>query len=738
MEAQVELQRAQSATTDRKRTRYQEECLLFDEVLDCVDKVKRAKDGGDEEVARMAENLLQRKKQMYKRFIEGVDNDFIVVVVTSVLQSTGWWRERSRCIAPAAECSGRPDKGVPQTKNLAPPTSAEIRQIAHLAGDHLSEGMRFSGITVDEEYPSRAAMVIGIVPPDAIAYKLQPVLTPDDRVLAEAIVKRDPRVRQLVSKRYGMYDIVRYRRFDGQLARLVQTFLYKCDHPVDNHYAPPTDILPVVDLNLRTVVSVEGLERAPPLPSSSAVNYHPDLLHNNDYLDSTFRKTLRPLQVVQPEGPSSAVRENYVEWEKWSFIIGFNYREGLVLHDIRFDNQSVVKRASLVEMAVPYADVHPPFERKSAFDVREYGLGYCANSLEFGCDCLGAIHYFDAVLPNSRGEPYTIKKAIRMHEEDVGPLYKHVEYRTGHSESRRARRLLVSFIATVVNYEYLFYWYLHRDSSVSHEIKLSVELSTNLWSDGEVEPKAGVMVAPGVYAQIHQHLFCAHLEMAVDGVCNSVQEENMIAAEAGNHNPYGNAFRVQTRLLRTEEEAQRDAAAARCWRVFNPKKQNSISGKTVAYKLVPCSFGSFQPPFLNTDDSAVSKRGWSAKKAMWVTACDEDENFPASEVPTQSAGGDGLPRWTAKNRSVVEERLVVWHSFGVTHVPRTEDFPVMPCESNGFSLKPDCFLLGNPGIDLAPQTDRASAVKPYHPRLNCSKFHFFREPPEAYVDNAAI
>ncbi|KAI0560269.1 amine oxidase [Gracilaria domingensis] len=401
-----------------------------------------------------------------------------------------------------------------------------------------------------------------------VAKGAQPVLTPNDCVLAEAIVKRDPRVRELVSKRFGMRD-----------------------HSVDNHYPPPIDILPVVDLNLRTVVSVEGVERAPPLLSSSDVNYHPDLLHNNDYLDSTFRKTLRPLQVVQPEGPSFAVRENYVEWEKWSVIIGFNYREGLVLHDIRFDNQSVVKRASLVEMAVPYADANPSFERKCAFDVREYGLGYCANSLEVGCDCLGAIHYFDAVLSDSSGEPYTIKKAIRMHEEDVGPLYKHIEYRTGHSESRRARRLVVSFIATVVNYEYLFYWYLHQDSSISHEIQLSGELSTNLLSDGEVEPKARVMVAPGVYAQIHQHLFCACLEMAVDGVCNSVQEENMIAAEAGNHNPYGNAFRVQTTLLRTEEEAQRDAAAARCWRIFNPNQQNSIP-----------------------------------------------------EFPTQSAGGDGLPR----------------------------------------------------------------------------------------------
>lgn len=47
---------------------------------------------------------------------------------------------------------------------------------------------------------------------------------------------------------------------------------------------------------------------------------------------------------------------------------------------------------------------------------------------------------------------------VCMHEEDVGLLWKHVEYRNGYSESRRSRRLVVSFISTVVNYEYAFYW----------------------------------------------------------------------------------------------------------------------------------------------------------------------------------------------------------------------------------------------------------------------------------------
>ncbi|PXF49742.1 Primary amine oxidase [Gracilariopsis chorda] len=647
-------------------------------------------------------------------------------------------------MAPAAESSPSTRETSPcHPLPLSPLSATEIREAARLSREYLSDNARFSVITLDEVCQNRAAIVIALLPPDATAHKLhvnlvtseirqlpvpegaQPVLTPDDCHLAEKIVKADSRVRELISKRYGIDDIdslvcdpwsvhvsgnyapLSFRE-DNQAARLVQTFLYRRDHPVDNHYAHPIDILPVVDLNMRTVVTVEGIERAPPTLSSTAVNYHPDLLEKNEYLPTQTRTTLRPIQVVQPKGPSFTVNGYNVEWEKWSFTIGFNYREGLVLHNVCHDSRSVVKRASLVEMAVPYADPHPPFERKCAFDVGDYGLGYCANSLELGCDCLGAIHYFDAVLPDSRGEPYVIRKAVCMHEEDVGLLHKHVEYRTGHSESRRARRLVVSFIATVVNYEYLFYWYLHHDGSISHEIKLSGELSTNLLSEGETHPTAGVIVAPGVNAQIHQHMFCARLEMAVDGAQNSVEEVNLVAAEEGSHNPFGNIFRVESTLLRSEQDAQRDAAAARTWRIFNPHKSNTISGKKVAYKLVPYTFGAFQPPLLTTDDSAVSKRGRFAKKAIWVTPYRKDEQFPAGEFPTQSLGGDGLPSWTSQNRSIVDERIVIWHSFGVAHVPRTEDFPIMPCESTGFTLKPDCFLMGNPGVDIPRSVEKSS------------------------------
>ena len=450
---------------------------------------------------------------------------------------------------------------------------------------------------------------------------VQPLLTPEDCDLAEAIVQSSTEVAAAMRDRYGITDMSTVTcdpwsihlgspqdrelttwRDDGVPGRLVQTFMYHRQYGEgleDNVYAHPIDIVPVVDLNARKVVTINGLDRDPPKIPTASVQYHRNLVKTNSYLESEWRQeTLSALDIVQPDGPSFTVNGNEVEWQKWKFRVGFNYREGLVLHDVSYAGRPILHRASLVEMAVPYADPHPPFQRKCAFDVGDYGLGYCANSLELGCDCLGHIHYFDAVLSDSQGEPVEKKKAICMHEEDNGILWKHVEYRNGHNEARRGRELIISSIATVVNYEYLFYWHLRQDGCIDFKIKLSGELSTNLLSEGEEAPSHGVMVAPGVNAQIHQHMFCARLDMAVDSHKNTVSEINLVSEPPSDSNPYGNAFGPQETVLETELEAKRvnDVTKSSYWKVSNAEgKVNSITGKPVAYKLQPFNFGPAQP-----------------------------------------------------------------------------------------------------------------------------------------------
>ena len=87
----------------------------------------------------------------------------------------------------------------------------------------------------------------------------------------------------------------------------------------------------------------------------------------------------------------------------------------------------VAHRLSFAEMVVPYRDPTPDHYRRTAFDIGEWGLGFMTTSLELGCDCLGEIAYLDAVLHDTRGEPYTIPNAICIHEEDNAVLWKHVD-----------------------------------------------------------------------------------------------------------------------------------------------------------------------------------------------------------------------------------------------------------------------------------------------------------------------
>jgi len=608
----------------------------------------------------------------------------------------------------------------------------------------------------------------------------QPLLTPDDCDLAESIVQSCGMVASALKDRYGIDDpsrvacdpwsvhlasdadrerLVNWRKTEHDSetetetesipGRMVQTFLYHRqygDGLQDNHYAHPIDIVPVVDLNARRVVAIDGMDRTPtPSVPTSSVQYHRDLLATNSYLETNWRgpsDANAALDIVQPNGPGFRVNGNAVEWSKWSFRVGFNHREGLVLHDVSYDGRPVLHRASLVEMAVPYADPRPPYHRKCAFDVGDYGLGFCANSLSLGCDCLGHIHYFDAALNDSDGNPYTIQNAVCMHEEDAGILWKHVEYRNGHNESRRSRELIVSSIATVVNYEYLFYWHFKQDGCIDFKIKLSGELSTNLLSSDEhanannannanaYTPTHGTMVAPGVNAQIHQHMFCARLDMAVDShSSNTVSEVDLVSEPVDEiTNPYGNAFRVEERILRDEQSAQRNCNSdtARCWKISsaaaksndneneneneNNENNNPFSGKPTAYKLIPFAFGPSQPTLLTAPSSAVSQKGAFATKHLWVTQHKDDERYPSGDFTVQGDGSDGLPKWTEANRNLEGEDVVVWHSFGVAHVPRSEDFPVMPCEVTGFTLKPDGFFHGNPGIDIEPSVNEASEL----------------------------
>ena len=230
--------------------------------------------------------------------------------------------------------------------------------------------------------------------------------------------------------------------------------------------------------------------------------------------------TCEPIEITQPDGVSFDLDGHALTWQNWSLRLGFNHREGLVLHALGFDGRSVAHRISLAEMVVPYRDPSPDHYRRTAYDIGEWGLGFMTTSLELGCDCLGEIRYVDAVLHDTAGEPYVIKNAICIHEEDDGVLWKHVDHVEG-AEVRRARRLVISVHVTVANYEYLVYWRLYQDGSIECHVRATGIMVVGHLPEGE-PARHGTMVDQRTYAPFHQHFLIARLDMDVDGPANTV------------------------------------------------------------------------------------------------------------------------------------------------------------------------------------------------------------------------
>jgi primary-amine oxidase len=539
---------------------------------------------------------------------------------------------------------------------------------------------------------------------------VQPTMTPDEMAECEQAVLASPEFKAALKKHYGLDDTRlvmvdiwsagNYGSEEDRTRRLARPLCFVRTDPSENGYARPIEGLrPVVDLNTMKVLRVEEYGRWP-LPPEGC-NYAADRV-------PAQRPDIKALDIAQPEGPSFEVDGYTVRWQKWSFVIGFNAREGLTLNHLCYDDKgrkrSVLYRGSLSEMVVPYGDPAPQQARKNAFDAGEYGLGYCANSLKLGCDCLGVIKYFDGHLCNSRGEPLTIENAVCMHEEDYGILWKHTDRRLDTPEVRRSRRLVVSSIATVENYEYGFFWYLYQDGNIQFEIKLTGILSLGALQPGE-KSKYGNLIAPQLYAPAHQHFFNVRLDLAIDGAANSVYQVDVVADEPGEKNPFSNAFYARSTLLKSEKQARANLnlETARTWKIVNENVKNAV-GEPVGYKLFP---GDNCVPFA-ARDAWWRKRAGFVNHHVWVTPYRDEEMHAAGDYPNQSHGGDGLTRWTEQDRPLTNSDVVLWYTFGHTHIPRPEDYPVMPTAYIGFMLKPNGFFDLNPANDVPPAPKKAA------------------------------
>jgi primary-amine oxidase len=631
--------------------------------------------------------------------------------------------------------------GTTVTHPLDPLSAEEIRQVATAVRRDrgVGDGWRFASIELKEpakddlpalesaELTSREATVVCWNRADGQAYQAvvsltkdavtawqhrpgqQPNMTVDEWHECDVMLRSHPAVVEALARR-GITDMSRVlsdmwaygaalvpERYAGR--RIGWCDVWYRDSERGNPYAHHLSGLhPVVDLNAMELLELEDSDDGE-VPEKTGQGVR------GEYLPELLPMRLRevaPLQVSQPEGAGFTVDGTLLSWQNWQLRLGFNYREGLVLHQVGFRDadrlRPVAHRLSFAEMVVPYRDASPDHYRRTAFDIGEWGLGFMTTSLTLGCDCLGEITYLDAVVHDSAGEPQTIQNAICVHEEDSGVLWKHVDERAG-AEVRRARRLVVSFHVTVANYEYLVYWRFYQDGSIECEVRATGIMVTSGTAAPGSRPANGTVVDQGIYAPFHQHFIVARLDLDVDGPGNTVYATESKPAKPGPDDPYALGLTVESTPLRTEAEGKQDYdwSVQRGWKVVNENVANGL-GAPVGYKLIPSA--AF-PPLLDPASPAF-QRAQVIGHTLWVTPYREDERWPCGDFPVQAERDTGLPEWTAANRSIENTDVVLWYVFGIHHLTRPEDWPVMPADIVSFWLKPFGFFDRNPALDVPP------------------------------------
>ncbi len=529
---------------------------------------------------------------------------------------------------------------------------------------------------------------------------VQPVVLESEYDILVRAVKADPRWQAAMKKR-GIDDFDKVQidnwavgevspRFQGR--RLLRAVSYLRETQTNFYGRPIEGVVALVDMSTEKVLEVtdNGVRPLPP-PSQEL-----------DEKSTGVREAPTPLTIAQPGGASFTMAGQEVRWQKWRFRYAMHPREGLVLYTVGYEDQGRVRqilyRASLSEMAVPYGDTDANWRWRSAFDVGEYGMGRLASSIEPDTDAPPNATLIDATYAADDGKPYVQSKAVGIYERDGGLLWKHYEGYSKTNESRRARQLVIFFIATIGNYDYAINWVFHQDGV----LEMDGALSGIMLPKGVKETKAahlpsGHLVAANVVAPHHQHFFNFRLDFDVDGQQNAVHEMNTSAIAAGAGNPSLNGMLMKETVLATESLARRqmNMAAARTWSIVNHAAENAL-GSHSSYILVP---GINSIPYIGAT-SQVRKRAGFINHHFWATKYREGELYAGGMYPNQSRGGGGLASWAANNEPLSNQDVVVWYTMGVTHIPRPEEWPVMPVTHVGFKLIPAGFFTRNPALDV--------------------------------------
>lgn len=534
----------------------------------------------------------------------------------------------------------------------------------------------------------------------------------DDFGAVQAAIEASPEYAKALAQR-GIPDVKKVVAtpltvgyFDGkdglqQQARLLKVVSY-LDVGDNNYWAHPIEnLVAVVDLEQKKVIKIEDAGVIP-------VPMKPTPYDGSDRKASAPHK---PLHITEPEGKNYTISGNTLTWRNWAFHIGLNSRTGLTLSTVTYNDKGtprkVLYEGTLGGMIVPYGDPDVGWYFKAYLDSGEYGMGTLTSPIEAGKDAPQNAVYLDATIADFTGAPMTIPNAIAVFERYAGPEYKHQEMGKPNISAER-RELVVRWISTVGNYDYMFDWVFAENGTIGInagatgiEAVKGVKSRTMADPSAAEDTKYGTLLDHNIVGTTHQHIYNFRLDLDVDGEQNSLTEVDPVVAPNTAGGPRTSTMQTTQRTVATEKQAAQKFDPSTIRLLSNGSKTNKV-GNPVSYQLIPYAGGT-HPVAKGANfgkDEWIYNRLNFMDKQIWVTRYQVGEQFPEGRFPNRSSKDTGLGQFSADDQAIVNTDNVVWLTTGTTHVARAEEWPIMPTEWVNVLLKPWNFFSETPTLGL--------------------------------------
>lgn len=475
---------------------------------------------------------------------------------------------------------------------------------------------------------------------------------------------------------------------------------------------PIEGLIATVDLDRREVLDVTDLGVVPVPGGNSEL----------DPASTGTQRGFKPVVQSAPDGGNIALDGSMVRWQNWSFHVRWELREGVVVSLVTWRDgdrpRSVLYQGHLSEIFVPYQDPTEGWYYRNYMDAGDYGFGTMASPLVPGSDCPADAIYLSPVMANAAGGADVLDRRVCLFEIAPGePVWRHFDFITQALESRPATELVVRYIATVGNYDYVLDWVFDQKGNITYRAGASgIDAVKGVAAQKLGDPTAardtayGPLIAPGRAGINHDHFLSLRLDLDVDGTANMFAR-NLLVPEKLPEQAHRRTsiWTTQEVPARTDTEAKFRLSYERpaMWHVMNMGRRNA-TGYPVSYMIHPHGNASM---VMDPADPAFS-RAQFANYHLWVTPHAPQERYAAGDYPNQSKPGGGLPEWTSRSRDIVDQDIVLWYTMGFHHVPSSEDWPVYNLGWHAVTLTPYNFFDRNPALDVPPAVTATPASNP--------------------------